>query len=56
MALARRVGAQTLGPAPVAAYLLAKEAELRALHMAASGLRTGETPAHMRERGPQLYG
>ncbi len=56
MVLARRAGAQTLGPAPVAAYLLAKEAELRALHMAASGLRTGETPARMRERGPQLYG
>lgn len=45
----------TLGAAPLAGYLLAREAEIRALHMLASGIRTGLDKEAMRARGRMLY-
>lgn len=52
---ARQAKRVTLGPAPLVGYLLAKQAEIRALHRIASGIRTGLSEDEMRERGRLLY-
>ncbi|MCI9413713.1 MAG: V-type ATPase subunit [Clostridiales bacterium] len=56
MDCARRGKRVTLGPEPLIGYLLAKEAEIRALHIVASGIRTGLPEASIRERLRELYG
>lgn len=45
----------TLGAAPLVGYLVAKETEIRAVHMLASGIRTGQSADIIRERGRLLY-
>ena len=55
METARRAKSVTLGAAPLVGYLLAKETEIRAVHMLASGIRTGQSADTMRERGRLLY-
>lgn len=49
--VARRAVSVTMGPALLVGYLFAKETEIRALHMLASGIRTGEEREAIRERG-----
>lgn len=56
MEKARRGKAVTLGPEPLIGYYLAKEAEIRTLHILHSGLRTGREEADIRERLRELYG
>ena len=55
METARRAKSVTLGAAPLVGYLLAKETEIRAVHMLASGIRTGQSADTMRARGRLLY-
>lgn len=45
----------TLGPEPLIGYLVAKEAELKAVHILLSGLRAGQEESAIRERLRMLY-
>lgn len=56
MECAREGKRVTLGPEPLIGYLLAREAEIRALHIIASGLRAGLSENSIRERLRELYG
>lgn len=55
LATAREAKTVTLGAEPLIGYLMARETEIRALHMLASGLRTGRSEAELRERMRMLY-
>ena len=56
MEIARRGKRVTMGPEPLIGYLMAKEAEIKAMHILVSGLRAGQTEDSIRERLRELYG
>ena len=56
MVLAREYGKAAMGPEPVLGYYLGKDAEIRALHLIASGIRTGQETDEIAERVGVLYG
>lgn len=56
LSLAREGKTTTVGPEPLLGYLLAREAEDKAVRMAATGIRTGQDVAVLRERMRELYG
>ena len=56
MRIARKCKYVADGPEPVVGYLFAKEAEIKAIHMIASGIRTGQDEQTVRERLRILYG
>lgn len=56
LSLAREGKAATAGPEVLLGYLLAREAEDKAVRMAATGIRTGQSADALRERMRELYG
>ncbi len=53
--IARRAKTVTLGPEPLLGYLLAKEAEIKDIHILLTGLRAGQEEEQIRERMRLLY-
>lgn len=56
LSLAREGKTVTAGPEPLLGYLMAREAEDRAVRMAVTGIRTGQSIETMQERMRELYG
>ena len=56
LSLAREGKMVTAGPEPLLGYLMAREAEDKAVRMAATGIRTGQSIETMQERMRELYG
>jgi V/A-type H+-transporting ATPase subunit C len=56
LSLAREGKHVTVGAEPLLGYLLAREAEDKAVRMAATGIRTKQDAAVLRERMRELYG
>lgn len=56
MRVARIGRTTTLGAEPLIGYLLAKEAQHKAIHILASGLRAGQAESTIRERLREMYG
>ena len=54
--IARRGKRVTMGPEPLIGYLMAKEAEIKTMHILLSGLRAGQEEESIRERLRELYG
>lgn len=44
------------GPMPILGYFIAKETEIKVIHIIASGIRTGSSPDEIRERVRRVYG
>lgn len=55
LSIAREGKYVALGAEPLIGYLMARETEIKALHMLASGLRTGQHETELRERMRMLY-
>ncbi|MBR7092527.1 MAG: V-type ATPase subunit [Clostridia bacterium] len=55
MQIARKGRMQAMGAAPVLGYLVARETEIKGLHILFSGLRTGQSEDSIRERLRDLY-
>jgi V/A-type H+-transporting ATPase subunit C len=56
MAEARKCKTASSGPQPLLGYFLAVEGEIKALHIIASGVRTGSDSESIRERVRKVYG
>ena len=54
--IARQGKRVTMGPEPLIGYLVAKEAEIKTMHILLSGLRAGQGEDSIRERLRELYG
>lgn len=46
----------TVGPEPLIGYVLARQTEIKVIHIIVSGLRTGQAEETIRERVRELYG